>query len=151
MNKTDREYLQSRVNGIVKCTNGNIATILNREMKKTGLTDNAKFKMICNGKATIKEESSLVKVDVSYKQNGFDVVLKCFDYPLTETQKTKMAFNKTVQASIDELMQEVTLEGKRLIDQAVLNLIQPEDIPDALHKLGEMANLARKTKLKIAV
>lgn len=144
MNKTDREYFQQRVSNIVKCTNGNIATILNRKKKSTGLTDIRKHGMITSGKATPKSENELTKLDTNrYNSTGFDIFLTCFDYPATDTQKEKIAFNKTVDQKIEGLMQEVALEGKRLIDKAVLNLIDPSDIPDALHRLGEMANLAR--------
>ena len=151
MNKTDREYFEQRVNGIVKCTNGTIATILNREKKGTGLTATKKYSLITKGQATPKTENEILKVSDSYKDTNFDTFLKCFDYPLTELQKQKIAFNKTIDQRTDELMQEVELEGKRLIDKAVLGLIEAKDIPNALHNLGEMANLARKTKLKVAI
>ena len=125
MNKTDREYFQQRVDGVVKCTNGNIATILNKKMKATGLTDNKKYKLISSDKATLKSENELIKVNVNrYSASAFDILMNCFNYPTTDSQKEKLAFNATIEARISEMMQEVTLEGKRLIDQAVLNLIE---------------------------
>ena len=57
MNKTDRQYFQQRVENIVKCTNGTIATILNKQKKNTGLTTSRKYKKIGNGKVAVKNES----------------------------------------------------------------------------------------------
>jgi len=145
MNKMDREYLERRVDGIVKCTNGTIATIFNKQKKGTGLTDNKKYKLIASGEAKVKELNEIVNKEKYYGDSQFKILLDCFDYPTTASQLEKIAFNKTIDNQAEELMQEVTLEGKRLIDKVVLGILPMNDVPDALHALGEMASLARRT------
>jgi len=148
MNKTDREYFENRVTNIVRCTNGNITDILNKTKQKIDLTNEVKFQFIVSKKASLKSEHDLINEKTGYNDTLFNIILCCFDYPETKTQQRQKLFNKTIDQRIEALMQEVTLEGKRLVDKAVLNLIELKNIPDALHKLSEMANIARVTKPK---
>lgn len=143
MNKTDREYFENRVDNVVRCTNGNITTILTKTKLSTEITKEEKYALIAAGKTTIIPYNDLVKISGGYNQTGVDIITQCFTFPLTAQQKEAQIFNKKIDTKIETLMQEVILEGKRLVDDMVFNISDTADIPARLHKLGEMANLAR--------
>lgn len=142
MNKTDRNYLESRVKEIVQCTNGTVASILNKLKKSEGLTNDEKFHMIVSGQASLKSESEIHNLESSYGRQHFKVLVDCFDYPLTDHQEACINHNKRIDSRIDEIMQEIELEGKRIIDRVVLGLLDNSDIPAELHRLGKMVSLA---------
>jgi len=143
LNKGELEHIKNRVENIVKCTNGEIATKLNRLQKGTGLTNTKKYNLICEGKATILSEHELLGISKYAYNNCFEALLMCFKYPKTTTQVEKITYNDRIKNKTEELMQEVTLEGKRLIDKIVLGLVELESVPEELHKLGSMTSLAR--------
>ncbi|MHA1739244.1 MAG: hypothetical protein ACTSWD_11710 [Candidatus Heimdallarchaeota archaeon] len=146
LNKTEMEHIRQRIDSIVKCTNGEIATRLNRIKKGTGLTVPRMYEIIKAGKATILSEHEILKTEKYSYTNMFEGVCKCFSYPETVTQKDKKEFNWRIEQKKEELMQEVTLEGKRLIDRIVLGLVELKYVPEELHKLGSMSSLARAFK-----
>ena len=147
LNKNEMEHVRRRVDEVVKCTNGEIATVLNRVKKGTGLTDQRKYRMIKNGEATLITEKELVDDRNLHRYDSlYDVIVKCFNYPETTTQADKREFNNRVENKKEELMQEVVLEGKRLIDRIVLGIIPLKDVPDELHMLGSMTAMARQFK-----
>lgn len=146
LNKLELDHIKNRIDTISKCTNGEIATILNRIKKGTGLTDSRKYKFIVDGTATVMEEHEIIRIDQYKRQNTFECLLSCYRYPETITQEEKRAFNSRVNNKMEELMQEVTLEGKRIIDEIILGLISAEEVPGELHKLGSMTSIARTFK-----
>lgn len=141
MKKFEIDHLTDRISQVVKCTNGSISTKLNKRLKHTGLTEARKLSMIESGRATLRPLTDLVTED-RYHQNLHRSLLESFDYPTTDGQKEKIKFNKTLADKIDSLHTEVELEGKRLLDRAVLGIVEAKDIPDELYSLGEMVNLA---------
>ena len=82
-----------------------------------------------------------------YHPKLIDVIFECFNYPNTPKFGKEIAFNKKIDTKIEDLQQEVTLEGKRIVDQVVLGLLDKSAIPNTLHILGEMANLAKSVKI----
>ena len=145
MRKFEIEHLKSRVSEVVLCTNRTISSILNKTKKGTGLTDSKKYSLIKSGVATVKAKHDLVNIGGGYRDgNAFTELLKCFDYPETESQKEKISFNENVNNSACELHTEVELSGKRLIDRALLGIIEAKDISDELMTLGNMVSLARR-------
>lgn len=143
MNKTELTYIKNRISVVVKCTNGNIATKLNKSKKSTGLTDSRKYKMIADGKAMLKTEMQILELQSAYNGRVLDRLLMCYEYPTTEKQREKIAHNKIIENKIDSLMLEVELAGNRLLDNIVLGIIEASEVPNALHELGEMVNLAK--------
>lgn len=148
LNKNEMEHVRSRVHEVVKCTNGEIATILNRLKKGTGLTDQRKYRMIKNGEAILISEKELVDERNLYPYKSFyDVIVRCFNYPETITQADKREFNLRIENKKEELMQEAVLEGKRLIDRIVLGITPLKDVPEELYRLGSMTAIARQYKI----
>jgi len=141
--KFEIEHLTKRINEVVKCTNGTISTRLNNQKKGTGLTDNRKLELIRSGRATLLSDHDLYERGTRYGDSCAETVIKCFEYPTTEAQKEKIKFNEIIDKKIEALHTEVELEGKRLLDKALLGIIEAADIPDELYKLGEMAQLAK--------
>jgi hypothetical protein len=144
MLKFEIDHLKKRVTEVVQCTNGEVSTILNREKKGTGLTDQKKFELIKNGEATVKNLSDLYDLKTNYSEKLFKILLKCYEYPTTEKQKEKITFNKQIDNKIADIHLEIESEGKRLIDRAILKIIDIGQVPDELKTLNGMAQLARK-------
>jgi len=144
MRKFEMDHLKGRVDSVVKCTNGSVSTKLNKLKKDTGITDETKYEMIKASAATVRSHYDLYK-DSAYRTNTLlHYLLKCFDYPITKEQQKKIDFNIQITNRIDEIHHEIELEGKRLIDRAVLGIIEAAAIPDELLKLGEMVSLTNR-------
>ena len=142
MKKYEIDHLTKRIGEVVLCTNGSISTKIDKRRKKTGLTDARKLSMIETGKAILRPLPELMDGRSGYHDPLHKGLLECFTYPLTDGQKEKIKFNDTLDDKVESLHTEVELEGKRLLDRAVLGIVSAEQIPDELHKLGEMVNLA---------
>jgi uncharacterized protein YerC len=144
LNNNEMDHIKRRIDDVCKCTNGEIATIMNQFKVGTHLTKSKKYKLIKEGKAFVKTEHELVKIKKYSSDDYFDALIECFDYPETENQQDRREFNERVQRKAEELMQEVTLEGKRIIDNIVLGITELKDVPNELHRLGSMTSIARQ-------
>ncbi len=149
MRKFEIDHLRTRILEVTRCTNGNVSTHLNKYKKGTGLTEAKKFKLIQDKKATLKPLLDLSNnVLKGYDHRMSEAVLQCFEYPTTDSQQKKINFNNTIDARISEIHTEIELEGKRILDRAMLSIITADEIPDELYRLGEMVQLAMVWKPK---
>lgn len=142
MRKFEIEHLKERVNQVTRCTNGTISTKLNARVKGTGLTDPRKLEMIKQSRAVLKEELHLSVTKIYGGRTYLQALFECYDFPVTEGQQEKIDYNKTLTDRIIELHDEVTMEGKRIIDDAILGIIETKEIPIRLQELGRMTSLA---------
>ena len=142
MRKFEIEHLKTRVSQVVRCTNGEVATKLQKKLKGTGLTDKRKLEMIRNGKAVLKDDLTLSNTTTYSAKKYLFVLLDCYDFPLTEIQKEKIRFNEGVNSRMKELQTEVEMEGRRIIDEAILGIIEVKEIPKRLQELGRMSSIA---------
>ena len=143
MKKLEMDFLRERIIEVVRCTNGQVSTNLQGVKKGTGITTARQIKLIREGKATLKSDYDLVQGTSSYSSRPlYEELVRCYDFPWTDTQKKKIAFNTTIDSRIKEIHTEIELEGKRLLDKAVLGILSVTEIPDALLDLGSMVSLA---------
>ncbi len=142
MKKFELDHLKGRIDDVVKCTNGTVATKLNRLKKGTGITLDRQIALIRKGKGALKSDYELAKEHGYGTRTYGKRLVQCYDLPLTDSQEEKIAFNKCVDSRIDEIHTEIELEGKRLLDKAVLGIVAVQDLPDELLKLGNMSSLA---------
>ena len=142
MKKFEIDYLKQRVGEVVQCTNGSVSTRLNKLKKDTGLSNEVKYGLIKDGKGILKSTHELSTEDVGYHSSLFKALLKCYYYPTTPEQDERISFNQHIDNKTDEIHTEIALEGKRLVDRAVLGIVEAEAIPDELLKIGEMVSLA---------
>lgn len=142
MNKTDIDYVKARVNQVVLCTCGTITTKINKQIVVAALTKEEKIRLIREGKATLLTNQELRDGVKAGSWPDKDVALiTCFTYPESEAQKQAAVHNKSFLSKLDEITQEVHLEGARLVDSIVMGIIDKTKLPDALKTLGEMASL----------
>lgn len=142
MRKFEIDHLKDRIEETVRCVNGKIATVLEGRKIDDDLDNNVKLNLIRSGIAKLKSDHDLHALGATdYKEKHVYAMLDCFEYPVTDDQQTIIDFNASIDARKDEAMLEVELEGKRLLDKALLNIIEMKDFPNELHKLGEMAKI----------
>jgi len=144
MNKTTIDYVKARVNEVVQCTNGSISTRMNKKRKNTGLTLTRKIAQIRSGRAILKPDWEIGGIQSSYK-SGIEFLEEFYDFEITEGQKKKMDFNKRLEQAIEDMHTQVELEGKRLVDKAVLGIIEVKELPGELNKLANMLNTTAPT------
>lgn len=142
MKKFELDHLKERIAQVVGCTNGTISTRLNRKKKSTGITLTRQIAIIRKGEATLKTDYELAEEHPYGTRQWGERLVECYDIPLTDLQKEKIAFNLRIDSRVDEIHTEIELEGKRLLDKAILGIIAVEDLPDELLKLGNMSVLA---------
>ena len=142
MKKFEIEYMKQRINEVVRCTNGIVSTRLNKIKKDIEFTKQQKFDAVKDGTAELKDLHYLSTTATGYHEQLAEAVLQCFSYPLSDKQKSREVFNKRLDNKIEEIHTEIELEGKRLVDKAVLDIVAAVDIPDELLKLGELVSLA---------
>ena len=142
MRKFEIDHLKGRIEETVRCVNGKIATILEDRKKDDDLDNNVKLRLIRSGKAQLKSDHDLHALGpTDYKEKHIYAMLDCFEYPVTNDQQAIIDFNASIDAQKEEAMLEVELEGRRLLDKALLHIIEMKDFPNELHKLGEMAKI----------
>lgn len=139
MTKTEIDYIRGRVNNVVKCTNGVIATKQEKKKKSTGLSNGRKLAQIRSGKATLIDDFKIANIDVRWKE-PLETLLKFYDYEITENQKEKIKHNERIDCATEDLQQSVELAGERLIDEVVLGLIDVSELPMRLEKLSRMSS-----------
>lgn len=147
MNKIQLDYVKNRVSEVVKCTNGEIATSFNNLKKESAISLSEKLDQIRSNTAVLRPVTDLTKADNFHHYNNFhEVLLKCFEYKETFQQVKDRQYNERVETKKEDIMTEVTLAGKRLIDDIILGIVELDLIPEKLHELASVTVIARRYK-----
>ena len=140
MNKTEFERMTNRVEGIVRCTCGQIASDFNGRKTYVEYTDEQRMELILNGTASIKNRQELLETDSSYRSKSLYLTLiACYDFVDNAKILQAKADDKALDAQSEVAQNEVVLASKRLLDRISLNIIAKEDIPKALEDLSQMS------------
>ena len=143
MNKTEIAFIRERVDKVVMCTCGTLATKTNKlqaKIRKYSMAE--KIAMIRNGQAKLLTNQELeCGVSRGSYPDKNEALITCFTYPEHSGNKAAQKINEKHQNKLEELTQEVHLEGERLVDLIFLGLVEKKDIPTELNKLAKMSDL----------
>ena len=82
MRKTDIDYSRGRIEEVVRCTNGEISTRMQRKKVKTHLSVSDKVSLIRRGKATLKIEEELWGQESEYGRENVKAIFPFFDFQI---------------------------------------------------------------------
>jgi hypothetical protein len=143
MRKFEIEHLTNRITQVIQCTKGTISTFINAKSKPIAYTQQERLELIRAGKGILKSNTELKDGNGSYASDSMAVLIRCYEFPETATQKANKAFNKRLVAKKDDIWAAIDTASKRLLDNAVLGLIPIESLPHELEKLNEMSELIK--------
>lgn len=138
MNKTQIDRVYQRINENVRCTNGVIATSLNKKKKHIPYTQTEKVEMIHKGKAVLKSEKEIEAMGGFYGEKYIDLIVNFYTYPEGAVRTKYLKEDKKIETRKEEAWAEVEAAGKRLLDKVYLGLIDNSNIPAALEDIANM-------------
>jgi len=138
MLKLELDHIKNRVASVIRCTNGNIFTNMEKRKKETALTVQDKMEQIRKGVAVLKSDADLDELRAGYGIAGVGFLCECFNFQETKEQVEAKKYNQRIDDAIVDMHLQVELAGKRLIDDVVLGLCDKKEVPNRLEKLSTM-------------
>lgn len=126
MNKTMINHIENRVQSVVQCICGNIATEINKKRlpEPDEYTEKEKYAFIKSGKAKVKHYKNI--------PSGYNSFYSGFSYPVNPEVSKYEKQEALCDEEYDTRSLVVYQESKRLVDRAVLGLIEPKELVEAL-------------------
>lgn len=126
---------------VVRCVSKTIENKLRlQKLEEDFTTDDERLQFIIAGKAKIVSPAKL-DLAAGYGATNRKALLQCFSYPKNPKHEKAVLFNQKIKDKKNELLQEVELAGKQLVDSIFLGLTSKTEIPEALKTLGLMSDL----------
>lgn len=143
--KFEIDHLKDRIRSTTRCVNGNIETICEEKTKSVELTVEQKFDMILKKTAKLKPVKQLESIETEYRYEKLkSVLVQCYDYKLPKVLKENETFNKNLNEKKEELLKQVELAGKRIIDDVLFGIIKLEEVTDRIEELSSFSEIAKK-------
>lgn len=139
MNKSEIDYLTSRIEETVRQSKKEITTRLYKDLKEpVDYTTEEKYKMIRQGKAKLKPISELAEKSC-YHSSQLSAIFAMYEFTSTAVQKKNAADNAKILVKVRKLHKAVEAAGKLLADTVILKTIDGADIAAGLAKIAAMA------------